>query len=77
MPRRCVATYSTSPWILDQFSDRPVEIITHELKQIEFVRKDAMFSLNYSAPGTFIIDRTTPEARAKPDHRLSYMIPGG
>ena len=46
LPERCVAAYYTSPFRLDNFSDQPVLTVTHELKAVEFGKKDISFNLN-------------------------------
>jgi RNA polymerase sigma factor (sigma-70 family) len=62
LPSRCVATYYTHPWRLDEFSDQPVHISTHELKRVEFGKKDIPFALDPNRP--VVIAR--PTAASKP-----------
>ncbi len=50
MPSRCVASYYTEPYGLKDFSKEPVHTETHELKRIEFGKKEIAFS--FDRPGT-------------------------
>jgi len=45
LPSRCVATYYTSPYWLNDFSDQSVLTVTNELKLVEFGKKNIPFVL--------------------------------
>jgi hypothetical protein len=62
---------------LSEFSDKPVLIVTNQLKLAAFDVKTFPFAIEYHMPGALIADRTTPEARARPDHQVSYMVSAG
>jgi len=75
LPGRCVAAYRTNPLNLTQFSDQPSLILTADLKLVEFgSQHKVQFKLDYKEPGTIIADRTTPEARQRPNHQLEYTV---
>ena len=74
LPSRCVASYYAHPLTLSEFSDQPILTITHQLRLVEFGQKSIQFALDYKKAGSFIIDRTLPEALAAPDRRVIYTV---
>jgi hypothetical protein len=79
LPTQCILSYYTNPDQLLEFADKPSLTATVELKNIEFdFQNKVEFVLSkrsdYKNAGTIIVDRTTPEARARPDHKVSYML---
>lgn len=77
LPSRCVAWYFTYPFSFEEFSDKPILTITHQLDVINFGRKNIQFALVYKEPGTLIIDRTIPEARASTNHQAVFTVAAG
>jgi len=75
LPKRSVVTYERSPISLEPFGSNGVKTVIHELKMVKFDSAKTVFGLLYTNPGTAVVDRTVPEARTQPDHKLAYRIP--
>jgi hypothetical protein len=78
LPKRCISSYYTEPYKLDQFSDSPVMVITDELTSVQFAAQDFPVDLRkypaYQNRGTIICDRSIPEAQTNFDHQVDYTV---
>lgn len=67
LPRRSVISYYTEPsCTFASFSETPISAYTVNLNDVHFAHKDLPFALNYTEPGTVIVDRTVRDARKRP-----------
>ena len=78
LPKRCVSSYYTDPYNLDEFFNSPIFTITEQLNRVEFGHQDVLFDLDsysdYRLAGTFVDERTTVEARKARNHVVTYVI---
>lgn len=81
LPAECLVYWYTDQDNFDTFSDEPILKTTLSLTSIRFrPQAKIQFALDqradYKRPGTVITDRSSPEARSKPLHQVSYTVAG-
>jgi hypothetical protein len=78
LPSRSVSAHYTTPFGFERFASEPIWTQTTELTRVEFGPKQISFNLErearYKRPGVIIVDRASPEARARPDGAVSYPL---
>jgi len=79
LPGQCVVWFHTLPGELDKFSDEPTSTNTFILKLVDFEGgRNIQFALDqksdYQKAGATIHDRTVVEARANPNHGVTYTV---
>ena len=76
LPKKIVVTYFAMRSRPGFVSDVPVLEETFNISKIETGKIPAeQFVLNYTEPGTMIVDQASPKALSSPGGKLTYFIP--